>query len=796
MRNIIILSILFCSSIAQGQFIKNTGISLVNTGSLVATGDWVSDAGSSTKNEGTITVTDTWTNNGSLTGRGGFVLNYATDKSFKAGNPTIGFLKKTGVGAALVNGSLYPTDSLVLLNGAVKMNATDTVVIRNTRITATPTSYIEGLVAHIGTGDRLFPLGKDGRYLPVKLIKLNASRATASVANAPTDYSAGAGVESLIAFPYVWKITKKVAADTATYVEVGYPTSLVTAANPILTRETPGKRFTSMGARTITTANSRTNVVSYSRGLTGTFTIARGFPGNLRTDSLALVALYNNTVGASWTNKTSWLTGTIDKWFGVTLTGQSITAIALPNNKLAGPVPDLLTDIQALQTINLSTNSITAIPNFSESKQLTTLNISNNKLEFGSLEPNKSLVSSNVAFNYANQADIGTPTTTLVDVGSSPKVIAQTGGTNQYQWKRNGIAVAGATSKEYEITSIGKPNMGEYVAEISNTSFPGLLIKTAPNKVLATSTLNGKLFATAGNAANKGIMKLLKKTTVGGYDTVATKAINADGTYKLEKVVLDDYQLNGFVDTLTYKGALPTWFTNTIYWEEANTIAVEGNVDNLNITSNYKPVSPPKGQGIIKGTVTDLDNSGRLEKEKRVKGCGVSVRKVRKIGRTTDEELTLVAYVFSNENGEFTLPELPAGDYRPNIQYPGYPMDLNSFINITIGEGLKSSVVVAAEVDKGQIKVKKLVVTGDIDRDEYAADVFPNPSADYIQLRFDTPSEARTVRLTDLTGKVITLQAATSIESTIDVTALSTGIYLLEIKEKDQVMKTLRVMKE
>jgi hypothetical protein len=223
---------------------------------------------------------------------------------------------------------------------------------------------------------------------------------------------------------------------------------------------------------------------------------------------------------------------------------------------------------------------------------------------------------------------------------------------------------------------------------------------------------------------------------------------------------------------------------------------VEGNVDNLNITSNYKPVSPPKGQGIIKGTVTDLDNSGRLEKEKRVKGCGVSVRKVRKIGRTTDEELTLVAYVFSNENGEFTLPELPAGDYRLNIQYPGYPMDLNSFINITIGEGLKSSVVVAAEVDKGQIKVKKLVVTGDIDRDEYAADVFPNPSADYIQLRFDTPSEARTVRLTDLTGKVITLQAATSIESTIDVTALSTGIYLLEIKEKDQVMKTLRVMKE
>jgi hypothetical protein len=103
---------------------------------------------------------------------------------------------------------------------------------------------------------------------------------------------------------------------------------------------------------------------------------------------------------------------------------------------------------------------------------------------------------------------------------------------------------------------------------------------------------------------------------------------------------------------------------------------------------------------------------------------------------------------------------------------------------------------VAAEVDKGQIKVKKLVVTGDIDKDEYAADVFPNPSADYIQLRFDSPSEARTVRLTDLTGKVVTLQPAPTVESKIDVTALSAGIYLLEIKEKDRIVKTLRVMKE
>jgi Leucine-rich repeat (LRR) protein len=516
---------------------------------------------------------------------------------------------------------------------------------------------------------------------------------------------------------------------------------------------------------------------------------------SLKRDSIALRALYNATSGASWTAKTNWLASPLGtgNWFGVTIANNRVTNLNLPNNNLTGFVPTVFSDLQNVKTVNLSGNKITKLPDLKPLASVTSLDVSKNQLDFASLIPNAAIP----GINYSNQADIGTASTNLVDFGKDfPLKVSSRGVGNKYQWKRNGTAVTGATDSTYTIAAIGRSNMGTYVNEVTNPAVPALTLKTAPVTALAVATLSGKLFATAGNAANKGIMKLLKKTTIGGYDTTASKAVNTDGTYKLEKVVLDDYQLNGFVDTLTYKGALPTWYTNTIYWEEANIIAVEGNVDNLNITSNYKPVSPPKGKGIIKGTVFDLDNSGRLDKQKRVAGCGASVRKVEQVNRTEAEKLTLVAYVFSNENGEFTLPELPTGDYRLNIQYPGYPMDVNSFINITIGEGLKSSVVVAAEVDKGQIKVKKLVVTGDIDRDEYTADVFPNPSADYIQLRFDSPSEARTVRLTDLTGKVVTLQTAAAIESKIDVTALSTGIYLLEIKEKDRVVKTLRVMKE
>src|SRR5690606_2518613 len=146
--------------------------------------------------------------------------------------------------------------------------------------------------------------------------------------------------------------------------EVNYANTLPKGANPIIVREIDGQRYVSMGARLTTDQGGRVSVRSYSRRLEGTFTVANGFPVDLVTDSLALVALYNATGGAEWSNDTNWLTGEVGSWFGVTINGQSITALELPSNNLAGDVPDFVVDIQALETVDLSGNAITAIPDF------------------------------------------------------------------------------------------------------------------------------------------------------------------------------------------------------------------------------------------------------------------------------------------------------------------------------------------------------------------------------------------------------------------------------------------------
>lgn len=804
MRKYFFFIALLISCHAYAQFITNDGIAITNSATLVTNGEWHNAPGTNIINNGIIRTTETFTNSGTLdaSSTGGFVLQFSTDKNFLPGGPSMGFLVKDGAGHAVVMGTVAVKDSLVLRNGLIQMlNATDTISIRaGALLAASANAYVEGMVARAGTGNLFFPIGRGSEYLPLTMHKVSAKKLTASVSLAPATHTAGPGVDALISFPYAWKVIEEVNADTAAYVEVNYPNTLPVVTNPIIVREISGQRFASMGARVISNSAGRVTVRSYSRGTKGLFTVAQGFPSDFKTDSLALVALYNATGGlltpaqGGWTTKTNWLTGDVDTWFGVTVTGQSITAVNLQNNKLSGAVPDPLVDILSLQSVNLSSNGITSIPVFTENPEIQSLNVTSNKLTFESLEPNAGVL----GINYLAQATFGTPRDESVPVGSTVSFEANAGGSGSvYQWKRNGVNVQGATSPVYNVASIGKNTMGEYVAVVTNPSLPNLTLTSAPLKTLAHADVNGKLYISQEEPATAGTM-LLYKVTNTKFDVIDTVFVNNDGSYAFQNVTLDDYQIRGFADTLVHAGALPTYYESTIFWEEADTLFLENNVDNLDIHSVTEP-GPPSGRGLISGTLEEdvpSGSGGRTQLPKPVKQVGVSARRVQNTGRGKEEILVLVAYVFTDDEGKFSLPNLPTGTYRLNFQYPGYPMDETSDVTLVIGEALQSQITVEAKVENGKINVRKRIITGLYDSEKFQVRLFPNPVVDYINLYFDNEAKGRTIDLTTISGRSMMNEFAEQKEAQLNIQHLEPGIYLLRVRQDGIAVKTLKVVIE
>ncbi len=794
MKHTLVIILALVSASASAQFVNNNGIRINNSADVSTNGDWSNDAGTVFVNTATVRTSGGFVNNGTLnaSGLGGFILDYASDLNFRPGG-TLPFLVKNGTGSALAQSTIRVQDSLVLNNGALRvLNASDTVSLAaGGLLVASPGAYVEGMMARSGVGDILFPVGKDGNDLALTLHQMNAKKVTAIAIDAPPGYLPGPGLDSLINFPYAWRVFEQIPSDTAGYVEVDYADNLPVGANPIIARGITGQKYASMGARFISQADGRVIVRSYSRRLNGLYTIANGFPVDLETDSLALIALFEATNGPEWTDTKNWGAGRLDTWEGVDLNGQSITAVELPSNNLVGIVPDVLVDIQALQTVNLSGNHITRIPDFTSNTEITSLNVSNNKLDFGSLEPNATVP----GFEYANQAVLGEPIDSLIEVGSSYSINLDAGGaSSEYVWRRNGQVIEGATGPVYTIDAINRANMGEYGVTVTNPVVPGLTLTSAPHVALAYANVSGSLFVDQDTPASKGKVTLLKIKT-GAYDSLAPIDINTDGTFTIGKVVLADYQLLGFADTLTHEDALPTYYSSTIYWEEADTIVLEQNIDQLNIVSQLKP-QPTSGEGSISGTFEEDDGTGgrgeEIEKVQRIKKAAVSVRRVESSGRGKEEILTLVAYTFTNEQGEFTLANLPAGTYRLNLQYPGYPMDETSFITITLDNALQSQVSVAAAVVNGKVNVKKLIVTG-VAGEDYQVQLYPNPAVDQVRMKFGSMEPSRVVALLDLTGKVIRATAAAAAELQLEVGDLPPGMFVIHVREKERVVKVLKL---
>jgi hypothetical protein len=126
----------------------------------------------------------------------------------------------------------------------------------------------------------------------------------------------------------------------------------------------------------------------------------------LPQDSLSLVALYDSTNGANWTDNTNWLGGPVSTWYGITVSGNRVSRILLDSNNLNGTIPFSLENISNLTHLHLRYNQLSGnIPTqLSNLSNLQYLRLNNNQLS-GNIPPELGNLS-NLSYLYLNSNNL------------------------------------------------------------------------------------------------------------------------------------------------------------------------------------------------------------------------------------------------------------------------------------------------------------------------------------------------------------------------------------------------------
>ncbi len=325
----------------------------------------------------------------------------------------------------------------------------------------------------------------------------------------------------------------------------------------------------------------------YNNQLTGTI------PPELRNlSNLQYLNLYNNqltgTIPPELGNLSNlqrlWLhfnqlTGTIPPELGNL---SNLTELWLSNNQLTGSIPPEIGNLINLTQLSLGNNQLTAMPDLSGLTSLTTLSTQNNLLDFGDLEPNMGIT----GFTYAPQGLIPRGGNQALTTGAPFTATLQVGGSaNQYQWRKNGVAISGATSSSFSIPSLVLSDAGTYELFITSSLVPGLTLRTEPI-VLSVTAAPLAIVGVSVNAINQpnGSTVTYSSTNVGA-NTTTNFVINNTGnaTMNITSIqITGDYTIVGAPPTSVAIGGnvtVPVRFTPTAGGTRTGTFTITSNAD-------------------------------------------------------------------------------------------------------------------------------------------------------------------------------------------------------------------------
>lgn len=547
-------------------------------------------------------------------------------------------------------------------------------------------------------------------------------------------------------------------------------------------------------------------------------------PGNfivlsfgLEKDSTILAALYKAMGGAGWYNQGNWTTGDIDTWEGVTITSQRVTGIALDSNSLQKNLPELVKSLSKLESVSLADNEIRKLPNMSGMENLTTLDVSENRLGFQSLIINQGIDT----FAYTPQKLYGFTQSDTLAAGEPFTLEGAIPGATAYQWvfddfpdSEEAVDIAGATGTTLVIDSLIYANMGAYRLTATSSELEGLIIETRNKNVWASTDITGTVFADDQETLLTSGQVDIYRIFDGPFELSDSATISSNGEYLIEDVVLGDFVLLVKNDVDGFPDVVQTYYVSTEDWLNADTLMVRTKLEDIDIDMVFKPTPTADPNGAdFEGTLytelppadTVIDEESRVAARRTVKRAGCSMRRFTSKGRDEEEdEYVLYAYVESDDEGRFNFDDVAEGKYQLNIQYPGVPMDPSSVIEFEVGGDKENQLfsIEAVITEDGIVVDSKEVLSSE---KPYIKDVllYPNPTEGQLVADFLVYRKLRDLKLVviDMRGVVVLkqeLDAAMGVQrAEIDLSPYESGIYFMVFTDDANTFrKQVKVIKE
>lgn len=309
------------------------------------------------------------------------------------------------------------------------------------------------------------------------------------------------------------------------------------------------------------------------------------------------------------------------------------------------------------------------------------------------------------------------------------------------------------------------------IADVSDGAFDSSIFLDEQESF---NDINGLL--TVNNSPAEGTLEVFNFVN----DTLLAQPVQTiivtNGTYLADSLQTGMYHVRFTPNPVLYPGVAPLYFTNGTTWSTATAIGLPCFLNNGNINSNT--LTAASGSGVIMGNIV-IDTT-------YLKSMSVPFENA--LVKLLDQSNQVVAFTYSDANGNYQFTAVPTGFYSVKLDVPYIPQVNDHAISL-----IGNDIIVGADfsiLTDGIVAIDNLELGINVETN-YTIEMYPNPASDEVVFT-NGSNTPLSFELITVSGLVIQTGTIASGKSSLDIQHLSEGIYFVKFGESELKKMTIK----